>query len=152
MKMIILIGTLLCFSLTFAKDWTQVSCPEDLKILASELIEVQLSGAMVSKKSKCLVPSNFKYVEATHSAPSDGEFKSEAEIIINKNSKLTVISVASLGLGEYKVLFSISSGKKIYKDELQFLHYPRYENQVSDNECAGVTVTPSKIYMRKNCI
>lgn len=152
MKTLILVLTLLISPLTFAKDWQSVTCPNNLETVASELIEVQLSGAMVSKKSKCLDPSNFKYVESTHAAPSGGDFRSEVEVILNKDAQVKIINITPLEVGEYKINFSITSGQKTYKDEIQMLHYPRYNGQVSDNECAGVTVTPSKVYVRKNCL
>ncbi len=134
---------------THAKDWTKIKCTADVKELATQLLEVELAGRQLHKKSPCLSEKKFKYVSAAHSPRQEEPLS--VDRYIGKNYQIKILNVKPSELGTYKIKFSISDDNKFkFKGDFSIiiLHDPKVS---SSFPCAGILVFPKLTMIRKEC-
>ncbi|MBL6990481.1 MAG: hypothetical protein ISR65_11915 [Bacteriovoracaceae bacterium] len=130
-------------------DWKSVKCPTDVKVLARELLEVELAGRQLPKKGPCLDQNKFNYVSATHS-PRE-EIKLKVDKVLDGPYKISIKEPKDLGLGEFELKFHIANKGLSYEDKIRvlILHAPEV---ASNHPCGELTLFPKQFMVRKQCL
>ncbi len=149
---IILITTM---SLAHAKD-----C-KDLKAIAGEVMELELSGRFYPEKTKCmsaLISNNpFLYILAQHD-DFDGENVRTPQVIVQrKSAKVLSVEPKPEYPGTFIVKFTVKGKKKYVADSkyeninssFSFMTYT--SNDAEKFGCAGVIEDPSQDLLFEDC-
>ncbi len=148
MKKIIVLSFLLFVNTSWA-DWSSVTCPDDVKIIADELIKLEMSGMFLTTKSRCLSQSNFKYVLAEHNPGTEEEIAYDH--IISNQYKIEITQVKKEEFGVYEIFYKIIDAKKQYTDSFKMMVY-RDSKLKKNIQCADIFAPSNKVYILKECL
>lgn len=123
------------------------TCPKDLKIIAKELVELQLSGAFLAAGAQCLKQENFKTVLAAYQGPQEEEWKAEVKFD-QKKIEIRLGEIKEINLGIHSLDVYLREGKKMYKDSFSFI---LLHSDKEPLECAGILEPFKRAYIYKHC-
>ena len=142
---------------SYAKDF---KCPKDAKVIAQELLELQLSGYRLPERSSCLDQKNFKNILAEHDPDQEGS--GDPDVSIDKSLNLQVSGVLSQGdLGEYDAVIPVTAELKKIKlsdnsewpSELRFRFIAyKSETKIKESGCGSILSFLQKNIVWKNCL
>ncbi len=123
------------------------ACPTDLKLIAKELIELDLSGLRLPTRSQCLDPAHFRFVDVFHDPVQ--EERSPDQIVVS-DAKITVTQIEPTeDENEFRAHFKVT-GREL-KDSILFMRHLNPKKQKSSG-CASLLEFPKKWSVRKNCL
>ena len=122
-------------------------CPKDLKVIARELVELQLSGAFITSNEQCLKQEDFKTVLAVSQGSQEQPWKPEVKLD-KKKLVIKLGEIKELNLGVYTVEVTLSESKKSYRDDFSFILLP---SEKEPYECAGILDPFKRAYIYEGC-
>jgi len=148
-----LLGALALFGVANAALATDAAprCPTDLKEVAAEILELDLSGLRLAEKSKCLDPKRFKWIQAFHEPIQDSA--APAVQWLEDGAKVTIDHVwKGEYFGEYSANYTILPGPKAkpIKGSFRLLVETSAARQKKDG-CAAPLDFPSPWLVWKKC-
>ena len=93
-------------SLAHADHWEPASCPKDVKPVARELIELQLSGGSLSEATSCIDQRKFKYIFARNEGSDEQDNQPDIVLHVGDTYQIDQVSARN-NLGEWNVNFSV---------------------------------------------
>lgn len=126
-------------------------CPKDPKILARELLELDLSGLRHPVHSPCLEPSRFSHVQVYHDPVSDSSIGLPE--LLEEGDRVEIIRVsAEDSVGGMSAEFEVQrkTSKKKERGTLLFFVNTSLQQQKLAG-CAQLSAFPEKWRMWKRC-
>ena len=127
------------------------NCPKDVLFVASEVVDMELSGPWLETKTTCLEQKNFKYVQSYHSAPTENPVTEYMVLDKKKGDEFSIEKVEKVNdLGEYKVTFNLKKDSKQHQDSLVFVFHETAPKQAASG-CADILVRPKAYALWSHC-
>jgi hypothetical protein len=131
--------------------WKPASCPKDAKVLAQELLDMELAGRRLIAESDCLEQKRFKYVHVIHEPSEAHGDQPELWVEPGDQVKLTLVKKQN-EFNEYKAEFQITQAKskKVIKDSFIFVMHTSPMKQAHAG-CASYLIVPDKNIVKREC-